>query len=90
MMSQSYTLSNSFRSELRRSPKYESNVGDDVIRRVGAFGAKRDSRLIHLLCKKVGQYTLQTWAEHCDKVSFPSLNSFIIFIKQRSNALGRM
>ncbi|XP_046808311.1 uncharacterized protein LOC124420179 [Lucilia cuprina] len=46
--------------------------------------------LIHILSKKIDRESLQAWAEHCGKVLFPSLDSFITFINKRCDALERL
>ncbi|XP_046803815.1 uncharacterized protein LOC111689370 [Lucilia cuprina] len=42
------------------------------------------------MSKKIDRESLQAWAEHCGKVLFPSLDSFITFINKRRDALERL
>ncbi|KAI8119872.1 hypothetical protein CVS40_8789 [Lucilia cuprina] len=75
------------------SLRHLSNVADEVVRGLRAQGAdaeKRDPWLIHILSKKIDRESLQAWAEHCGKVLFPSLDSFITFINKRCDALERL
>lgn len=70
-----------------------SNVADEVIRGLRAQGAKaeeRDPWLIHILLQKIDRDAHQAWAEHTNKVEFPSVENFISFINSRCDALERL